>query len=244
MMDVEYIQKDNANTHQNYKYASEKAIKTALGTAFRKHGVVLKLDTENPRIEMNMEPGKFSTLRATYIDTTYTFYDVDSGESLTGKMVSSGPARDDKGLWAATTNAIKYILTTTFLIPTGDDAESDTNHPATITEPPKQNKKPTPPPKPKAKSLKTLFWEALQAKADKEDLKPSDLTKPIIRKIIQDIGEAEGLNVSEEALNLIVKDKNNSIYPLITPQLKNYSVKRAIEDFKDIGKLGGVNEGK
>jgi len=84
--------------------------------------VVFQLETS--------DAGTDSVCKATLIHARYTFHDIDSGESLSGTFVSSGPARDDKGLWAATTNAIKYILTSTFLIPTGDDAESDTNHPA------------------------------------------------------------------------------------------------------------------
>jgi hypothetical protein len=101
--------------------------------------------------------------------------------------------------------------------------------------------KSTPPAKPKPKASKTLFWDALQAKAQKDGVKPSDLTKPIIRKIIADIGEAEGLAMSEEALDLIVSDSNNSAYPLITRQIENYDVKRAIGDFKQLALKDGAS---
>jgi hypothetical protein len=40
-------------------------------------------------------------------------------------MMGSGNGRDDKGLYAALTGIIKYQLTSSFLIPTGDDAEVD-----------------------------------------------------------------------------------------------------------------------
>ncbi len=130
MQDVTYIKKDAKNQFQNYTYASELAIKSSLGESFRKHGIVFQLSTANGRIidtgsiDKNNNP-----IKMILMDCVYTFHDVESGETIQGEFVSSGPARDDKGVWAATTNAIKYILTSTFLIPTGDDAESDGNHP-------------------------------------------------------------------------------------------------------------------
>ena len=155
MLDVDYIQKDKKNDHHKYSYASELAIKRDVGAACRKHKVVPQLSTSNARV-MELPADKYGNLpSATIIDCEYTFHDVDSGESLSGTFVASGPGRDDKGLWAATTNAIKYIFTSNFLIPTGDDAESDNNHPAVDTmkpEPPKPAAAPTPrkaAPKPK-----------------------------------------------------------------------------------------------
>jgi len=129
--DVGYIQKDSKNQHHGYTYASERAIKEAMHKAFMKHGVVMQLETADVRVLDGFEPTRQGKeQKAIVIDCVYRFIDVDTAEQLEGKFVACGPARDDKGLWAATTSAIKYILTTTFLIPTGDDAESDTNHPA------------------------------------------------------------------------------------------------------------------
>ena len=50
---------------------------------------------------------------------------MDSGESLSGTFNGSGRLGDDKGVYIATTGAIKYIFTSLFTIPTGDDAEGD-----------------------------------------------------------------------------------------------------------------------
>ncbi len=166
MEDVPYIQKDSKNTHFNYSYASELAIKTALHASMIKHKVILQLETMNSRVE--------ATSKTTILSCRYKFWDVDSGENLEGLFEAAGPARDDKGVWAATTNAIKYILTSTFLIPTGDDAESDANHPA----PPAGNGKSEPQrgvdPKPKKPLLedeaKKKFWLLLQEKAKKDDV--------------------------------------------------------------------------
>lgn len=115
MTDVGYIQKDKKNAHQGYTYASEKAIKESLHNALVKHGVIFQLSTSDPRVENGV----------TWINCAYAFHDVESGESVTGIFLGSGSARDEKGHYAAVTGAIKYILTSIFLIPTGDDPEND-----------------------------------------------------------------------------------------------------------------------
>jgi hypothetical protein len=59
------------------------------------------------------------------VELEYAFFDVESGESLKGHFTGHGSDRSDKALYKAITGAIKYILTTTFLIPTGDDPEEE-----------------------------------------------------------------------------------------------------------------------
>lgn len=115
MADVSYIQKDKKNAHQGYTYASEAAIKDAIHEQLVKHGVIFAISTSNPRVENSV----------TWIDCAYRFLDVESGEELTGTFLGSGSARDEKGHYAAVTGAIKYILTSNLLIPTGDDPEND-----------------------------------------------------------------------------------------------------------------------
>ena len=143
MKAVPYIKKDSENSFHKYSYASELAIKTALGEAFREHGIVFQLETLGQEI-VDMGKDKNNTpILMTVVKCKYTFHDIESAECLSGEFTSSGPARDDKGLWAATTNAIKYILTSTFLIPTGDDAENDSNHPTADKKKPTQTTKTT-----------------------------------------------------------------------------------------------------
>jgi hypothetical protein len=55
----------------------------------------------------------------------YEFVDLDSGEKVRGACIGSGSDSQDKGPYKAITGAIKYLMTTTFLIPTGDDPEGD-----------------------------------------------------------------------------------------------------------------------
>jgi len=115
MGEVSYIQKDKKNAHQGYNYASEAAIKERLHAALVKHGVIFQLSTSYPQVVNSV----------TWINCRYVFADKDSGEQIEGTFLGSGSARDEKGHYAAVTGAIKYILTSTFLIPTGDDPEND-----------------------------------------------------------------------------------------------------------------------
>lgn len=128
MADVSYIQKDKRNPHQGYTYASERAIKEALHAALLKHRVLFMLSTSNARverIETTDRNGVAQLAGVTLLDCKYTFTDVDSGTTVDGTFVGSGASRDEKGVYAAVTGAIKYILTSAFLIPTGDDSEND-----------------------------------------------------------------------------------------------------------------------
>ena len=171
MTEIGYIQKDARNPHHGYTYASERAIKTAVQKALVNNGVLFKLEIMSSKpIELPQLITKrgTETPSATVLECGYAFYDVESGESFGGHFVSSGPARDDKGHWAAVTNAIKYILTSTFLIPTGDDAESEVNHPANGS-----GEREAAPAKSKTKAkaeaakptLKAKFWAALKQRA-------------------------------------------------------------------------------
>ena len=51
--------------------------------------------------------------------------DAASGEELVIHAKGAGHGRDEKGYYSAVTGAIKYALTSLFLIPTGDDPEAD-----------------------------------------------------------------------------------------------------------------------
>ena len=125
MKDVTSIKKDAKNTFQNYKYASEYAIKTEVGRALRKHGLLFQLSQGVPFEMQSYMDEKGKAHGCIVVPCEYFFWDVDSGESLSGTFNGSGRLGDDKGVYIATTGAIKYIFTSLFTIPTGDDAEGD-----------------------------------------------------------------------------------------------------------------------
>lgn len=113
MSKVDFIVKDKTNTFHGYDYASESAIKETLHKLLVEHKVLFTLSAQNLR--------RNDTL--TDIDFEYGFYDIESGEVFKGTFVGTGEDKLDKGTYKAITGALKYILTSTFLIPTGDDPE-------------------------------------------------------------------------------------------------------------------------
>ena len=125
MEQVDRIEKDRKNDHGGYKYASEKVIKEVLHQAFVKYGIVFTVSSSNPRMMTSINKESKDTSTCVAIDVAYRFYDSDTGAFIEGTCVGSGNPRDDKGIYAALTGAIKYILTSCFLIPTGDDPESN-----------------------------------------------------------------------------------------------------------------------
>lgn len=120
---VERIEKDKHNQQGNYQYASEKAIKEVFHPLFMEHGLIL--------VPVGQEMVNFtppSGDKKSYITTikcTFAIVDLETGAELHMEQIASGGDSLDKGTFKAITGAIKYVLTTLFLIPTGDDPEGD-----------------------------------------------------------------------------------------------------------------------
>lgn len=119
MTSITHIEKDGDNTFHKYKYASEYAIKASVRHELMKQRVLFQLDILEHTIE-SIDGQIYASIK-----TRYTFTDVDTGDILSGTFAGIGADKGDKGLYKAITGAIKYILTSTFLIPTGDDPEKD-----------------------------------------------------------------------------------------------------------------------
>lgn len=116
MSKVDFIAKDKKNEFHNYEYASEEAIKKTLHPLLVKEKVLFSLTT----VGLPQVNGEITSQ-----DFHYRFFDIESGESLEGSFVGQGQDKGDKGIYKAITGAIKYILTSTFLIPTGLDPENE-----------------------------------------------------------------------------------------------------------------------
>lgn len=124
MGEVSYIQKDKRNEFHKYSYASEAAIKMQCHAALVKHGILFKVSQSSLQ-EREIVTSKGNKETVTTIHHVYEFIDVETGEREAGEFYGSGCDGADKGCYKATTGAIKYILTSMFLIPTGDDPEKD-----------------------------------------------------------------------------------------------------------------------
>ncbi len=137
MKDCGYIQKDKKNTFHGYSYASEAAIKDRVHSALVEHGVIQQISllglTEREISRVNAKGQQVSEWLTT-ANVHYKFYCCDTGEFIEGTFYGCGIDPSDKGLYKAITGAIKYLLTSQFLIPTGDDPENDDGRTASKEE--------------------------------------------------------------------------------------------------------------
>lgn len=117
--DVRYIQKDGNNSFHKYRYVTEAGVKDKLHDAFVKNGLLFHFSITDLN---EVVDGKN---RLVTIKTYFKFIDADTGEELEGTSYGTGVDSLDKGLYKAIAGGIKYILTSNFLIPTGDDPEDD-----------------------------------------------------------------------------------------------------------------------
>ena len=124
MKELSFIEKDKKNAFYNYKYASEEAIKKAVHAQLVANGLIFTVSMEEC-IAKETETKRGDRTRITNVKVNYCFTDIETGYSLCGTFYGTGEDSLDKGTYKALTGAIKYILTTTFLIPTGDDPENE-----------------------------------------------------------------------------------------------------------------------
>lgn len=140
MKAVDFIHKDGKNDFHNYKYASERAIKERIHDELVKQKVLFHFNVEGADVIAHDSVNDRGKPKREYMTTakcTYSFIDVDTGEKLSGGFVGQGSDAGDKGVYKAITGAIKYALTSSFLIPTGDDPEKDSS----VTKDKPQNSK-------------------------------------------------------------------------------------------------------
>jgi hypothetical protein len=143
-----YVQKQGYNEAQRYSFVRDSDITQKVGQALDDHGVFLmpgRITAVAEEISRVSRDGKERKDRLTSVDYEFTFYDVDSGESLSGTMPGTGADPGDKGVYKALTGARKYIQTNTFMLATGDDPEIEPEPPPrTQTPPQKTETKPVP----------------------------------------------------------------------------------------------------
>jgi len=118
------IAKDKTNDFQHYEYASEYAIKRAIQPLLVEHGILFQLEITNQEVTYGKDAKGLDKLTTT-ITAHYSFVDVDDGSTMEGTFCGQGQDAGDKGLYKAITGAVKYVLTSSFLIPTGDDPENE-----------------------------------------------------------------------------------------------------------------------
>lgn len=123
MASVDRVAKTGHNATFNYDFVREADVTEAIRKelAARKVIVVPFLESTGTRT-MQTRSGTMEITLALY---RFTFYDGESDEKIEARVQGEGMDGQDKGSNKALTAALKYLLLKTFLIPTGDDTESD-----------------------------------------------------------------------------------------------------------------------
>lgn len=124
MNDIERIPKRGHNDFHNYDYALEADIKDVVRTELAKRKIMM-FSNELSRTTLPVTTKKGATEQIVTLEVEYTLIDSESGETI--KFVGYGDGQDagDKAVYKAKTGALKYALTSLFLIPTGDDPEKE-----------------------------------------------------------------------------------------------------------------------
>ena len=123
--DIGVIGKDSKNQQQHYSFRGIDAIVDRTAPAFRKHGIVAIPKHRYVQSDVIVS-GKGTEGRRVIVETTVVFAHKD-GSWVEGSAVGEGADYADKASNKAMAQALKYALSQTLLIPTGDadpDAES------------------------------------------------------------------------------------------------------------------------
>lgn len=117
--DVSYMEKGGFNAHFKYAFLQEAEVKRAVGAALRRHGLLIT--------HVSYRPLGDPTGQSAVLSCTLTIGEVanDNGEYATFSGVGGGADSSDKAPMKACAAALKYAITSGFLIATGDDPEED-----------------------------------------------------------------------------------------------------------------------
>lgn len=121
---IDAVTKSGRNQQQGYNYVKAADVANEVRTALSKIGIAFTYQVLEERHWVVERDGKspwlFCSIRA-----EGTFYDSESGESVSSIAVGWGADTGDKAPYKAITGSLKYILRTTFLIPDETDPEND-----------------------------------------------------------------------------------------------------------------------
>lgn len=116
------IGKDKVNTYDGYSYTSEAMYKKVFNELVTPAGLELSVSLEEVnRWVTDAKTNKYFT----EVRLKFELMDIDTGFSEVSFFNGEGADKSDKALYKAYTGAYKYFVSTTFNLPTGDDAEKD-----------------------------------------------------------------------------------------------------------------------
>jgi hypothetical protein len=206
MAAVERVPKRGRNEFHRYDYATEADIVSTVRDELSKRGVMLIPSVQNhERHEVTTKKNERGD-PLTVLHMTFTFVDGETGERETHPWLGVGQDGGDKGVYKAMTGAAKYFLMKTFLMPTGDDPETEG----------------------KREARKAERAADSEAKAQQRaDVKAATVISADERRTLGDMAKASGWPIAEvkrllaahgfAASSEVTKDK----YPLIVDAMKH-----------------------
>lgn len=123
MRDITSIGKSSKNVQQGFNFRGIDAVYNELHNLLAKHGIVTLPQAGTPVTEERVNM-KGTTLRFVQIPMTYQFV-ADDGSSITCQVIGEGMDSGDKATNKAMAIAHKYALLQTFLIPTEEQKDPD-----------------------------------------------------------------------------------------------------------------------
>lgn len=115
------IPKRGWNPNQQYRFARETDLVSALRPYLAASGILITFSVTNHEILQRQDPNAKGMLTHITLHWTVT----DGQDTISGDMPGYGMDSGDKGVYKAITGAKKYVLMTLFLIDTGDDPEAE-----------------------------------------------------------------------------------------------------------------------
>jgi len=119
MKEVKNVEKRGWNDFHKYHYATDSDVSEKVRESLSNQNVIMLPDIVEHSVR-DAKKGHIATVKI-----KFTFYDGDSGESLSIHGLGEGQDTGDKAVYKAITGAQKYALMKAFMIPTGDDPEAD-----------------------------------------------------------------------------------------------------------------------
>lgn len=207
---IDGIAKNGHNDHQHYDYVQASDVTRAIREEFLKQGIGM-IPSVIPG-SVNHQPAIGGKGMVTTVEIEYTFYAMNHLElggsyigspssPITVKWIGAGSdIGGDKGLYKAYTGALKYMLLTLFLIPTGDDPERD----ETSVKVSADDARPAAPeiPQDRAKAILAQAQACKLANVERSDGgAPSVTLSPVLKAKLADVGVTTGrignLNVDQ-----------------------------------------------
>jgi hypothetical protein len=127
MKEIGKVPKTGHNSFFNYDYVTENDLVYAVRQKLADSGIFIFSSVESQTATIIKDEGTGKQSLLTTVCTLHTFVDGESGQSFSVKSQGQGSDIGDKGGYKAITGAMKYFLYKCFMIPTGDDPESDEN---------------------------------------------------------------------------------------------------------------------